>query len=103
MTARDREERGLTEKKEKTDKPRVGNTIFVQGFQITEDLLRKAFMNCGLIINISMEVEKELVFDFYFHLLLCVFCLSSNFSVLLLVEVLLLSKQKKLLSVLLLR
>lgn len=59
VTARDREERGLTEKKEKTDKPRVGNTIFVQGFQITEDLLRKAFMNCGLIINISMEVEKD--------------------------------------------
>ena len=61
MSARDREERGLTEKKEKPDKPRVGNTIFVQGHKITEDLLRKAFTNCGLIVNISMEVEKEYV------------------------------------------
>lgn len=59
MSARDREERGSLEKEKKPEKPRAGNTIFVQGYSITEDLLRKAFMNCGIIINISMEVEKE--------------------------------------------
>ena len=62
VSARDREERGLTDKgreEGRPDKPRQGNTIFVTGLNITEDFLRKAFHSCGHIINISMEIEKK--------------------------------------------
>jgi len=81
--ARDREERGLAPKGEKPgssgllgntmkkgddqlkggskDSPgqRQGNTIYVHGYNITEDLLRTTFGSCGKIVNISMEVEKN--------------------------------------------
>ncbi|KAG5874774.1 hypothetical protein JTB14_016264 [Gonioctena quinquepunctata] len=60
--ARDREERGLTEKQQqqqKTDKPRQGNTIYVSGYKITEEFLKKHFSTMGTIINISMEIEKN--------------------------------------------
>jgi negative elongation factor E len=40
-------------------KPRAGNTIFVCGYKITEDYLKKHFQTFGNIINISMEVEKK--------------------------------------------
>lgn len=43
-------------------KPRTGNTcttIFVCGYKITEDYLKKHFQSFGNIINISMEVEKN--------------------------------------------
>ncbi|KAL6422938.1 hypothetical protein ACFW04_010442 [Cataglyphis niger] len=40
-------------------KPRAGNTIFVCGYKITEDYLKKHFQNFGNIVNISMEVEKN--------------------------------------------
>ncbi|KAB0796658.1 hypothetical protein PPYR_10756 [Photinus pyralis] len=57
---RDREERGLTEKqREKTDKPRQGNTIYVTGYKITEEFLKKHFSTVGNIVNISMEIEKN--------------------------------------------
>ncbi|KAJ1523504.1 hypothetical protein ONE63_001356 [Megalurothrips usitatus] len=59
VTARNKEDKKTEESKDKPEKPRAGNTIFVQGFSITEELLRKAFMNCGDIINISMEIEKD--------------------------------------------
>ncbi|XP_075228708.1 negative elongation factor E [Lycorma delicatula] len=62
LSARDREERGLSDKARETgrpDKPRQGNTIFVSGYNITEDLLKKAFQTCGNIVNISMEIEKN--------------------------------------------
>ncbi|CAH1171279.1 unnamed protein product [Phaedon cochleariae] len=60
-TARDREERGLGEKQQqqKPDKPRQGNTIYVSGYKITEDFLKKHFSTIGSIINISMEIEKN--------------------------------------------
>ncbi|KAK3913634.1 Negative elongation factor E [Frankliniella fusca] len=58
VTAREKDA-GDKDKEKKPEKPRAGNTIFVQGYSITEDLLRKAFMNCGTIINVSMEVEKD--------------------------------------------
>ena len=35
-----------------------GNTIYVFGYQITEELLKNTFAACGKIVNISMEVEK---------------------------------------------
>lgn len=57
---RDREERGLTEKqREKPDKPRQGNTIYVTGYNITEEFLKKHFSSVGNIVNISMEIEKN--------------------------------------------
>ncbi|CAG2059402.1 unnamed protein product [Timema podura] len=60
VSARDREERGLTEKREgRPDKPRQGNTIFVSGHKITEEFLRKAFHSCGHIVNVTMEIEKH--------------------------------------------
>nr|CAD7395590.1 unnamed protein product [Timema poppensis] len=60
VSARDREERGLTEKREgRPDKPRQGNTIFVSGHKITEEFLRKAFHSCGHIVNVTMEIEKQ--------------------------------------------
>lgn len=60
--ARDREERGLGEKQQqKPDKPRQGNTIYVTGYKINEEFLRKHFATFGNIINISMEIEKKYV------------------------------------------
>ena len=57
VSARDREERGLGDR-DKGDKPRQGNTVYVHGYSITEDLLRSTFTPNGKIVNISMEVEK---------------------------------------------
>lgn len=62
---RDREERGLTDKKgdpAKGDKPRAGNTIFVSGNKVTEEFLKKNFADFGTIVNVSMEIEKGFVF-----------------------------------------
>jgi len=66
VAARDREERGLANDASealsslKTDSRRQGNTIYVFGYQITEELLKKAFASLGgKIVNISMEVEKN--------------------------------------------
>lgn len=64
VSARDREERGMTEKprdKAVVEKPRQGNTIFVSGFNLTEEVLRTAFHDTGTIVNISMETEKSYV------------------------------------------
>ncbi|XP_055688562.1 negative elongation factor E [Lutzomyia longipalpis] len=63
-TERDREERGLLDKKAveapvlRPDKPRTGNTIYVSGNKVTEDFLRKHFASFGTIVNVSMEIEK---------------------------------------------
>ena len=57
VSARDREERGLGDR-DKGDKPRQGNTVYVFGYGITEELLRATFQAVGKIVNISMEVEK---------------------------------------------
>lgn len=66
---RDREERGLTEKKVpdqpgssapiRTDnKPRVGNTIYVSGNKVSEEYLKKHFTEFGNIVNVNLEIEK---------------------------------------------
>lgn len=60
---RDREERGLVE--DKQSKPRVGHTVYVYGYGITEDMLRTTFVQYGQIVNISMEVEKNCGFITY--------------------------------------
>lgn len=65
-TERDREERGLIEKKTsvdatspiRSDKPRIGNTIYVSGNKLTDEFLQNHFNTFGDIINISMEIEK---------------------------------------------
>ena len=60
VSARDREERGLASSDGvKPDKPRAGNTVYVFGYSITEDILRDTFAANGKIVNISMEVEKN--------------------------------------------
>ena len=67
VAARDREERGLPSetgeslsslKTGDTGNRRQGNTVYVFGYQISEDLLKNAFNPLGKIVNISMEVEK---------------------------------------------
>ena len=73
---RDREERGLIDKKPavaatidattstavaavlRTEKPRTGNTIYVSGNRVTEEILRNNFSTFGKIVNVSMEIEK---------------------------------------------
>lgn len=67
-TERDREERGLNEKKaisaepatvtNRTEKQRTGNTICVSGNSVTEEFLRNQFVTFGKIVSVSMEIEK---------------------------------------------
>lgn len=68
-TERDREERGLTDKKSpsseattavtnRSEKQRIGNTIYVSGIKITEEYMRTNFSQFGKIVNVSMEIEK---------------------------------------------
>lgn len=67
-TERDREERGLNEKKaavaepaaitNRTEKQRTGNTICVSGNSVTEEFLRNQFSTFGKIVSVSMEIEK---------------------------------------------
>ncbi|XP_012287410.1 negative elongation factor E [Orussus abietinus] len=62
VSAEDPENRGTTDKPavEKVEiKPRIGNTIFVCGYKISEDFLKKHFQTFGAIVNISMESEKN--------------------------------------------
>lgn len=40
------------------DRPRTGNTIYVAGKQVTEEYLKKHFSSHGMIVNVSMEIEK---------------------------------------------
>ncbi len=59
VSARDREERGLGDREGgggKTNKPR--HTIYVFGYNVTEDILKNTFSANGKIVNVSMEVEK---------------------------------------------
>lgn len=68
-TERDREERGLNEKRTagetlatisilRAEKQRTGNTICVSGNNVTEDFLRNQFTLFGKIVSVSMEIEK---------------------------------------------
>ncbi len=60
VSARDREERGLSERDKHSDKPRTGNTVYVFGYNVTEDIMRATFTAPNTkIVNISMEVEKN--------------------------------------------
>ncbi|XP_035220474.1 negative elongation factor E-like [Stegodyphus dumicola] len=41
------------------ERPRQGNTIYVRGYGVTQEILQKAFEPVGSIINISMEMDKN--------------------------------------------
>lgn len=43
----------------RAERPKQGNTVYVHGFGVTEDILRSAFSKFGSIINISMEIDKN--------------------------------------------
>ena len=43
----------------KPERPKIGHTIYVFGYNITEDILKKGFQHFGNIVNISMEIEKK--------------------------------------------
>ena len=45
----------------KSDRPKIGHTIYVFGYSVTEEVLKKAFQPYGNIVNISMEIEKKYV------------------------------------------
>ncbi|XP_061189108.1 negative elongation factor E-like [Saccostrea echinata] len=58
-----REERNQQERRDRDyDLPKKGNTIYVNGLGITEEILRKAFSNIGTILNINMERDKHVGF-----------------------------------------
>nr|CAG4642104.1 EOG090X0F8Z [Eurycercus lamellatus] len=43
----------------KPERPKTGHTIYIFGYSITEDILKKAFNSFGNVVNISMEIEKN--------------------------------------------
>lgn len=38
---------------------RTGNTVYVSGYQVTQEFLQKNFSEFGNILYISMEIEKQ--------------------------------------------
>ncbi|XP_060070835.1 negative elongation factor E-like [Ylistrum balloti] len=57
---------GFGEKKERESRgkepPPRGNTIYVHGHGVSEEILRKAFSNLGNVINVNMEKDKNVGF-----------------------------------------
>ncbi|XP_059173927.1 negative elongation factor E-like [Physella acuta] len=49
-------------KRDPPEAPKKGNTVYVNGIGITEDMIRKSFSHYGNIININMELEKHNAF-----------------------------------------
>lgn len=59
---RDEGERRRDDRRERGDReplPKKGNTVYVYGHSVTEEILRKALTNFGNIVNISMETERH--------------------------------------------
>ncbi|KAL4218933.1 Serine/threonine-protein kinase N2 [Mactra antiquata] len=54
-----REERDRRDRPEREPLPKKGNTVYVHGHGVSEDLLRKAFHNFGNIVNVSLEKERH--------------------------------------------
>uniref|UniRef100_A0A0B6ZTN5 Negative elongation factor E n=1 Tax=Arion vulgaris TaxID=1028688 RepID=A0A0B6ZTN5_9EUPU len=48
--------------REHREPPKKGNTLYVNGIGINEDLIRKSFSNFGKIVNINMETDKNTAF-----------------------------------------
>ncbi|OWF37470.1 negative elongation factor E-like [Mizuhopecten yessoensis] len=57
---------GFGEKKERDirvkEPPPRGNTIYVHGHGVSEEILRKAFSNLGNVVNVNMEKDKNVGF-----------------------------------------
>ena len=47
------------DREDRRDNPKKGNTIYVHGHGVTEELLRKAFSTFGTIVNITMELDRK--------------------------------------------
>ena len=46
-------------RREREQPPKKGNTVYIYGHNLTEALVKKAFSNFGVMINITMEPEKK--------------------------------------------
>ncbi|UYV67525.1 PKN2 [Cordylochernes scorpioides] len=51
-----------TREREETRTPRQGNTVYVRGFGITEEILKMGFAPYGTIMNITIEPGKNVAF-----------------------------------------
>jgi len=65
VSSRNWSERERPERDGRPERPRQGNTIYVRGYGITEDIIRNGFTTFGSIMNISMEVDKNCAFVTY--------------------------------------
>lgn len=54
-----RESRFDRDREDRREQPKKGNTIYVHGHGVTEELLRKAFATFGTIVNITMELDRN--------------------------------------------
>jgi negative elongation factor E len=52
------------------DSPLLGNTIYVHGFGLNENILRTSFSIFGNILNVTSETDKKFVFLFTFNTLI---------------------------------
>lgn len=59
VSQRDRGPREREGRPERPERPKQGNTIYVHGFGVTDEILRNGFTSFGNIFNISMEVDKN--------------------------------------------
>ncbi|KAG1689331.1 Negative elongation factor E [Nymphon striatum] len=51
--------REVREHRERPPLPKQGNTVYCNGYGVTEEILRRAFAPYGNIINVSMELDKN--------------------------------------------
>lgn len=67
VSASDPENRGAMDKPipSKAENKIKGNTIFVSGYKITEEFLKKHFTTFGNIVKINVEAEKKFVSRFF--------------------------------------
>ncbi|XP_064649570.1 negative elongation factor E-like [Lineus longissimus] len=56
---RDARERARSERHSTHDQTRKGNTIYVTGKRINEDMLKETFKKYGTIVNVNLETGKE--------------------------------------------
>ncbi|KAK2164737.1 hypothetical protein LSH36_59g00038 [Paralvinella palmiformis] len=47
------------EEKKDHEPPKRGNTVYIHGHNITEEMIRRTFLNFGKIVNVNMEKDKN--------------------------------------------
>lgn len=57
--ARESQQRRERDRDGRPERPRQGNTVYVRGYGVTQELLQKTLEPVGNIINISMEMDKN--------------------------------------------